>query len=395
MAFFPNKQKKNEAKKVKDVASREFYDSSNIREYNAHYSIIMGERSNGKTYDALVHMISDFWNGYLAGETQQSIYLRRWKEDLITSKAKLIFQSLVCNGYGANVISEITDNQYDNVVFKGRAWYLAKTDENDNIITMSKPFAYAMTLSDVEHDKSTSYPYVYDVYFDEFIPIQGNGGHLVNEWVLFTNTVSTVLRHKENFHVYMLANTINKIDMYFVEMGLYNIKNQTQGTIELYKYGDSELTVAVELCARSNITKMKKAADAFFAFDSPKLSMITSGAWAMDIYPHVPYKFNQTDVIGRFYIVFDDVIMESEVVQKDNDCFIFIHEKTTPIKNDDTELIYSPNYDPRPNWRRKITKAFTPAEQKIQKLIQMDKIYFSNNSIGDLFDNYVEWCKKS
>lgn len=393
MSYFPKKQKKTRAEKVKDTQRLEFYDSTNIREYKAHYNLIMGERSNGKTYDACVHMVEDFWNGQLMGELQQSMYVRRWKEDLNTVRASSVFNSLVHNGYGENKIEEITSGEYNNVVYKHRRWFLAKT-EGDEIVTHPEPFAFAMTLSDVEHDKSTSYPYVYDLYFDEFIPMRGSGGHLVDEWVLFTNVVSTVMRRKENFHVYMIANTINRQDMYFSEMGLYNIKNQAQGTIELYRYGDTALTVAVEICAPSKISDAKKAADAFFAFDSPKLDMITTGSWSLDIYPHLPYKYKSTEVVGRFFVVFDDVIMDCEIVQHDMDCFIFVHEKTTPIKKDDTDLIYAPNYDPRPNWRRKITKAFTKGEEKIQKLIMMDKVYYQSNEIGDLFHNYLDWCKK-
>lgn len=395
MIYFPKKKKQNEAEKVKDVDAKEYYDSSNIREYNAHYNLIMGERSNGKTYDACVNMIKDFWNGQMISEIQQSVYVRRWKDDLKAANAKLIFNSLVYNGFGNNVISEITGGEYDNVIYKQKAWYLAKTADDDTIQCHPQPFCYAMTLSDVEHDKSTSYPYVYTMYFDEFIPMRGEGGHLVNEWVLFTNVVSTVLRRKHNFRVFLMANTINKQDMYFTEMGLYNVKNQPQGTIELYRYGNSELCVAVEICAKSKTSEAKKAADAFFAFDSPQLSMITAGAWSMDIYPHCPYKFKSTDIVGRFFIVFDDVIMENKIIQHDDDCFIYVTERDVPIVKDNEELIYSPNYDPRPNWRRKITMGFTEAEKKIQTLIKMDKIYFENNSIGDLFDNYIEWCKKS
>lgn len=395
MAFFPERKNVNTRfKKVKDTHRTEFYSSENIRELGCHYSVIMGERSNGKTYDAGKHMITEYYTAKCLGELRQSVYLRRWKEDLTTVRCNSIFNSLMCNGYNENDIINITGGDYDSVVYKNKAWYLAKFNPDDGAtIPDPDPFCFAVSMADAEHDKGRSYPYVHSIYFDEFIPMNGNGGHLRDEFQIFTNTVSTIIRRKTDFNVYMMANTLNRQDMYFTEMGLYNIRNQQQGSIELYNYGETGLTVAVELCSKSASEK-KEEVDKFFAFDSPQLQMITNGNWSLEIYPHLPYKYKSTDVVGKFFISFDDFLLEAEIVQKYNDCFIYIHQKTTPIKNDDKELVYAQEYDPRPNWRRKITKAFSPGEKKILQLIQMEKVYYQDNQIGDVFKNYLEWCKK-
>lgn len=392
MAFFPKQKKTAENKKVYDKEGYEFYSSDEIRELNAHYNIILGERSNGKTYDAGVHILTDFWTSHCFGEIRQSIYMRRWKEDIRMSDCGNTFTHLVYNGNAENEVEKITGGEYNNIVFKRGAWYLGKFDAETGETTLCpEPFCFPIALSDIEHTKGKSFPYVHTIYFDEFVPSSKMRGHLVDEFSIFMNTVSTVLRRKDDFQVFMLANTIDKQDMYFSEMGLYNIRNQVQGTIESYKYGDTGLTVAVELCGNAK-SKKKEKADVFFAFDSPSLQMITKGDWSLEVYPHLPVKYKSTDVISKFFIVYDSYVLQCNIIQKDENCFVYIHPKTTPIKEDDHDLIYSDIYDVRPNWRRNIYKSFSPYERKILQLINMDQVYFLDNPTGQIFHNYLEWC---
>lgn len=104
----------------------------------------------------------------------------------------------------------------------------------------------------MEHDKSTSYPNITTIVFDEFLT---RGSYLKDEFILFTNVCSTIIRQRNDVKIFMLGNTVNKYSPYFSEMGLSNIKNQKQGTIDIYRYGDSDLIVAVEYCASTQSGK--------------------------------------------------------------------------------------------------------------------------------------------
>ena len=64
-----------------------------------------------------------------------------------------------------------------------------------------------------------------------------------------------------------------------------HVQKMEQGSVDVLHYGNSPLTVAVEYCSSLNVSK---DSDIYFAFDNPKLKMITSGAWELDIYPHLP-----------------------------------------------------------------------------------------------------------
>ena len=60
------------------------------------------------------------------------------------------------------------------------------------------------------------------------------------------NVVSTIVRQRNDVKIFMAGNTVNQYCPYFTEMGLTHIKEMDKGAIEVYKYGDSKLRVAVE-----------------------------------------------------------------------------------------------------------------------------------------------------
>ena len=62
-----------------------------------------------------------------------------------------------------------------------------------------QPFCYAFALSELEHDKSTAYPNVTTVLFDEFL---SRKSYLPDEFVLFMNTLSTIIRERDNVKIY-------------------------------------------------------------------------------------------------------------------------------------------------------------------------------------------------
>ena len=165
----------------------------------------------------------------------------------------------------------------------------------------------------------------------------------------------------------MCGNTINKFCPYFAEMGL-NVRNQKKGSIDLYTYGESELRVAVEY---SDFPAKKKPSNKYFAFNNPKLQMITQGGWEIDIYPHLPCRYKPNDVLYVFYISFDKELLQGNVISVDDTVFIYIHRKTTAIKDDNENLVYQQNIDYRNNYRTNILKPYGKVDNYIYNLIKI------------------------
>lgn len=358
----------------------QFYRLDSILQYNAHYNVVVGERSNGKTFAVLEYALKEYCeNG------GQLALVRRWADDLKGKTAYSVFDNLVAEG----LIDKYTNGEWQYVHYYSGRWFLARDNEDGDRETDSTPFAFRFAITAMEHDKSSAYPGVTTVLFDEFI---ATGTYLPDEFVKFMNVLSTIIRHRNNVKIFMVGNTISKFSPYFGEMGLSNIKKMKPGTIDIYTYGDSDLRVAVEF---SDFPAKRKDSDIYFAFNNPKLGMITGAGdiWQLEIYPHAPCKWAPKHVLFSYFVVFDNETLQADVIDTGASPFIFVHRKTTPFKHPDSDLIYSTEYDPRPNWRRNFLKPVFPVEEKLVKLHRADKVYYQDNEIGELYTQYLTWCK--
>lgn len=355
-----------------------FYSLNAIDKKNCTYNIIFGERSNGKTYAILKKGLETYWKtgGQLA-------YVRRWKEDITGRRAQRLYSGINEN----QEVARITGGKYTGVHYYAGKFFLCTYDDSGKPVYSDQDvIAFTFALSDGEHDKSTSFPNVQIIAFDEFLT---NKLYLNEEFVSFMNTVSTIVRKREDVKIYMLGNTVNKYCPYFQEMGLNHILKMEQGTIDVYRYGESPMKVAVEYC-KSNTTG-KANNSKYFAFDNPKLEMITGGVWEMNIYPHCPHKYKPKDVLAVFFIDFNDNLFQGEVIEKNGDYFIYIHIKTTPIKNND-DIVYSLDFSSNPNYNRNVFKPMNKVQERIAWFFRHSKVFYQNNEVGDAINNYLKLC---
>lgn len=364
----------------KSSASGEFYSPDEIDSYHAHYNIIFGKRSNGKTYSILKKIVKNYWeNG------KRGAYLRRYREDFRGKRGESLFNSLVANGY----ISELTEGRWTTIKYYSDRWYLANYDEETGrLIPDSEPFCYGFSLASMEHDKSTSYPDITIVAFDEFI---SRYGYLPDEFVTFMNVLSTIIRQRNDVVIYMLGNTVNKYCPYFKEMGLGHVEEMEPGSIDIYNYGESSLKVAVERTRDHSIEGRKS--EVYFAFDNPSLQMITGGAWELDLYPHIPRDYNEGKIIFKYFIEFNDQILQAEVLTYNDCCFTYIHRKTGEIKHPEKDLVFSDKYDPRPNHLRNLRRPSSQLGKKVAEFFKNDNVYYQDNDVGELVRNYLMFCQ--
>lgn len=360
-------------KRKKDTPK--YYSLDNILSKNADYNIIFGERSNGKTYAALKYGIERYIK---TGE--QMAYIRRWREDLRGKRAENLFANHVANG----LIEELTDGKFNEVFYLSNKWFLSYYDKDKNKrYPDSTPFCFGFCLSEQEHEKSSSYPNVTTIVFDEFLTRRI---YLPDEFMLYMNLLSTIIRQRDNVKVFMLGNTVNKFCPYFQEMGLKNVGVMEQGTIDIYRFGEHGATVAVEYC--DTIVK-QKASNKYFCFDNQNLQMITGGKWELAVYPHLPCKYKPKDVLFVFYIKFNDAILQGNIIQVGDENFCYIHQKTTPIKDEDNSLIYSLEMNGKPNYKRKLISNASYVESQVARYFATDKVFFQNNEIGEIVRNYL------
>lgn len=357
-----------------------YYTLDKILEQHAQYNIIYGERSNGKTTSVLAYGLK---NHIQSGYEDQIAIIRRWDEDYKGKNGQQMFEGIVALGW----VEEWTKGKYNAIYYFSQRWYLCQYDsKGEKKAQAAEPFALGFAINCEEHYKSTSYPNVKTVLFDEFIT---RSYYLPDEFVKYQNLLSTIIRLRTDVTIFMCGNTINKYCPYFKEMGLTGVKQQKRGSIDLYTYGDTKLRVAVEY---SDFPSKKKESNMYFAFNNPKLQMITNGGWEIDIYPHLPHKYLPKDVLYFFYLIFDGEMLQGNVISVDNTIFIYFHRKTTPIREDNTQLVYQQKTDYRRNYRIDIMKPFSKIEKFIVELIKKRKVFYQDNEVGEVFNNYLKWC---
>ena len=344
--------------------------------------MVIGERSNGKTYGCLQYGLERFFK-----DGSQIAIIRRWEEDFRNKTASTMFDVLIHN----RVIEKLSHGKWNGVKYESHRWFMTSTIESKDgkreTYIADEPFAYAFALSSEEHYKSSSYPRIRTVIFDEFIT---RNTYLNDEFIMFTSVLSTIIRLRDDVIIFMLGNTVNKYSPYFKEMGIKNIDKMERGKIDLYTYGDSGLRVAVEF---SDFPTEKKKSNVYFAFNNPKLEMIRSGAWELDIYPHLPVKYKPKDIIYTYFIQFENALLQCEIINIDEMVFTYIHQKTTPIHDNETGIVYSQISNPKPNYRKQITKPTSKIEKFIASFYVKDKVFYQNNDIGEIVRNYLQWCK--
>ena len=357
-----------------------YYSLNKINKKDATYNVIFGERSNGKTYATLKQVLENYFN-----DGSQFAYIRRWSVDVQPKRMNNLFNAIIEDGY----LEKLSGGKFTAIFYRtGRFYLCTYSDKGKPIYNEEDVIGYAFSLSENEHNKANSYPRVTTIIFDEFLT---NKIYLPDEFILFMNTVSTIVRQRTNVKIYMLGNTVNKFCPYFKEMGLTNILTMKQGTIDVYTYGETKLKVAVEY---ADSKKKFKKNNFYFAFNNPKLKMITGGAWELNIYPHAPVKWLPKNIMFTYFIDFNDSIYQCEIINKDDNVFTYIHEKTTPIKNPDKDIIYTLDYNPKINYNINILKPLNDYQSKITWFYTHDRVYYQNNNVGDAINNYLKICKR-
>src|SRR5699024_7826708 len=93
---------------------QQYYNIRSLLSKNAIYNIIIGERSNGKTYAVLKYAVEQYFK-----DKSQFAILRRWQEDITGHRAGQMFTNLIANGE----IEHISHGMYTGITYYARKFY--------------------------------------------------------------------------------------------------------------------------------------------------------------------------------------------------------------------------------------------------------------------------------
>lgn len=374
----------------KPAVEQQFYRLNQILATKADYLMLLGERSNGKSYATKECIL---WEAYHECDYEKYInsgakvpkdrwqfgYLRRWKEETKTRDVEKYFADMD--------IMALTDGEYDTVVAYRSDIYFGNFID-DGKVERGKQIGSIFAVTSRTHYKSLSFLKIGNIVFEEFIT---NTGYLPDEVGSLMDIVSTIAR-RDYVRVFLIGNTISRLCPYFDEWQLTHVAKQKQGTVEIYKQPTEQIdeatgehvvvTIAVEYCANnSKNTKM---------FFGSKSNMITSGVWECEIHPHLQNSFKSYECKYKVYYEYSSFRYVICLLRDENkNPFLYIY----PAKNVSRETYCADN-----KIRRIITDQFTTEpyatpyltaltryDNIIIDLLLNEKLTFSDNLTGTEF----------
>lgn len=358
--------------------SNDYYSLKKIDSKKAIYNIIIGQRANGKTYAVIEKAVKAYFK-----TGARTAYLRRFKEDLTSRNiSELITPHLP-------TIEKLSKGRFNAIkYYRQEFWFVFKNEKGEVIDQSETSVIKCFSLNTWESAKGADNGFFSMILFDEFLTRQY---YLKDEFIIFTQLLSSIIRNRDGTTIYMLANTVNKYCPYFAEMGLTNIDKMLQGSIDVYRYGNSDLTVAVEYCAESGTSKKVSK---YFAFDNPRLQMVTSGTWELDNYPHCPCDYDKKDILYHAFIRFNGAIIHGEVIKYYDNYnrtvhrFVYFYQQTKPLDYDKVEVMYTDLADSNFLHCNGINKQPTKLHEMFIDLIRNHKDFYNNNETGEIVRNW-------
>lgn len=364
-----------------------YWSSERIDSVNARYNIVVGERSNGKTTNILEKILKNYID-----KGEKGAILRRYEMEIAGHRGASIWNAITARG----LVSEWTDGEWEFVEYRSRAYYLARYKENGEKVVSKEAFCHIFALSQAMRDKSNSYPNVTTILFDEFMT---RGEYLKDEFFLFQNMISTIVREKADAKIYMLGNTVTIYCPYFDDMGLDSIREIEPGTIRSYSMvnpqtGETiENAIAVE---RTPTTEDGKDSDIFFGFKTLNANMIVSGDWDFDYYPKMQFDYSKKkDVRLTAYLEYKGDLFRLRVIKRGINRTLFVEEIPYDTEIGERDVFYqlksSPStyhfIDPSANYGDRYTKV-------ISSFIARDELSYGSTLAGEALKHYIADAQK-
>lgn len=358
-----------------------YWNPKDIDSTNAIYRMVIGKRSNGKSYGSLKKVVESFFQDELP-----SAYIRRYTEEIRPKH----LSELLSPHY--KLIEKLSKGKFNCCVYRNNMFVPAYMDKESGKIESKsdKPILFTAALNTWNTVKGEDRGQLSYIIFDEFAT---RDLYLKDEFATFANVISSLVRDRDVKAIYMLANTVNKYCPYFEEMGLSHVAEQEQGTIELYTYNNEKLTVAVEYCADSENTKN---IEHYYAFDNPQLDMITNGQWEESRYKRISrleFTTNKETFVLKFLVDFNHKQVVGEL-HRDNNSIILLFHKVgdSNYKWGIRDIIFTDKDCYSPLHQNNIKNGDTDAHKWIRKLLSEDKVYYDSNSTGEVVRNFLKYC---
>lgn len=382
-----NNMKKDKVSSIYGI-QKKYYNGEKVDSLKGDIILTYGGRNIGKSYYRKKQLLE---KAIKTKGKEGFGYWRRKEKEIGTSAPTEYFRNM------EEFIIEWTNGEYNIVTYKsgkGKELYLCSLKEDK---PKYSPYSIgrAFALSIDEQYKSLEFPNITANIFEEVFT---RNGYLSDEPTRVLNLYSTIKREKEYCPLYMICNTVSKVNPYINDWALTNLSRQEQGTIDEYKLyqgvfdklgNEKFYKIITEYCAENeNESFTNKISKAF-----GRTKAIATGQWESDIYYTLKKseidRYNQYEELYRFVFAYNDFKFLCKVISDSvtNNLFVYVERKTTELK-EETRII-SNQYFPTFLY----TKTFIPicgGDKVAFDLIKKGCLIYADNLTGTDFNQCLK-----
>lgn len=356
-----------------------------IDKYEPQYIMLISGRNDGKSYAVKERAL----RRYLS-DKEQFTYLRRFEIDHKRSDPALYWADFFRKD--SNKVAELTDGLWDRISAEGKQYFYLARKEGKNIVK-GDAIGYIHALSVQSSYKSLQFPDVTNIIFEEMV----SDRFIYNEPRILMNYVSTVLR-SDIGRVWMIGNTITRINPYFREFQLTGFSKMVPGQIDVYDHtytnDDGTETTTRIVVHIPNITN--KGASIKGMFFGSSAGMISGQHWDSKEMPHLQDKISMYETM--YEMVFDYDINATYYMRLlqhrryPDRVLWYVEPKTTELRPG--IRVISPRL--REEYGALYTNKFVaihPKEAAAFRLLDMGRIAYSDNLTGTEFQRALKMSR--
>lgn len=347
------------------------------------YVLDLSDRSRGKTTNKLLVGLILF---KLYGIVLH--YIRQRKDECE--------YKMLCDLYETvkdyNYIKKIFDDEYNDIEYVGKRWYLIKrTVSGDIAYSCEDNCTFCIGLDENDKLKSTyNAPRGDMIFHDEFI----TSVYGWNDFIRFTDICKTIIRDRLSPVIFMSSNNINKNSQWFDELCIRtDIESMEMGD---KKYIETNLGTHLYIDFLSeNVSPVREKVNMrFWGFPNPRLASITGkGSWATESFQHIP-TYQEEDEQPRELqnVVF--ISMSGKLVKlrlvKDYALGLCVYVTPATKTYDDSVILTADDITSKRHLFGLGKGTFLEA---YWKLYDQNKFYYARNSEGAFVKSYISYYR--
>ena len=289
-------KEKRRAKDIATLTADDFFKLEPVLAEHCQVNVLVGARSNGKTYSVLKKCISDY-----KYEGKRFAYVRRLQESITNKFVGELLQPFLVNDFvKIPLIKELWGPSY---TVRYRIGQFELIDEDDKT-KEPEVIGYTAALNTVGTQKGRVFDHVYNIVLDEFLPLKSEK-EVKEEFDAWEQLQSTIYRtHGNESTLWLLGNTVSKYSPFFAPYGINTFTMNEQGKIYTIELPNAE-GEATKVCYLHTLNNPKIGASTSKLIRGSKMAV--TGEWELDPVAALPHTDNEHAHETLICTIFDSV----------------------------------------------------------------------------------------